>query len=346
MDGRPGPLADRYPGLIDAYGGTLPGIAAVTADQLVAAYRRWHVQIVERPGWRTRNTGRAFDPIGVVVHHDAMNDGVSTARGLDVIEGGRTDLAGPLSNVWHEDDGTAYLTAFGNANHGGRFAAEPVDRTRAGLAPRGDALALGLVDDGPIANGLYYGDEVHNAGDGRDPYEPGQMQTLTLSLAARCELHGWTGARVIAHREGTRRKIDPRGIDMAALRDAVDVCLFVGPDNAHPTQEGFMAALNEAEQRDLYVMVASMLKDNFAGGDLAWLAEGVREELQPVIERLAHLEANLDGFKSDAYANFLMIRDDVDDPLDVEALAARLADGLGAEVTKALGEALVRGGTT
>lgn len=217
-------------------GSSIPRIATVTADQLVAAYRRWHVPIVERPGWRTRSTGWPFDPIGVVVHHDAMNDRVSTERGLYVIEEGRPDLDGPLSANWHEDDGIVYLCSFGNANHGGRFAAEVVARTRAGLPPRGDALALGLSDDGPIANGLYYGLEVHNAGDGRDPYEPGQMQSLTLTLAALCDLHGWTGARVIGHREGTRRKIDPRGIDMAALREAVDVCLFVGPAVALPTK--------------------------------------------------------------------------------------------------------------
>jgi hypothetical protein len=207
----------------------------ITAQQLVDAYHRWNITFVERPGWRTRNTGRSFDPIGIVVHHDALNDQVSTERGLQIIEQGRPDLAGPLAANWHEDDGTLYLCSFGNSNHGGRFAANPVARTRAGLPPLGDAGALGLVDDGPVANGIYYGDEVHNAGDGRDPYEPGQMQTLTLSLAARCELHGWTGARVIGHREGTRRKIDPRGIDMTALRQAVDVCLYVGPDVATPT---------------------------------------------------------------------------------------------------------------
>jgi len=221
----------------------------LTRDEVVAAFDRWAVRYVERPGWATRSTGRGWDLRAIFVHHDANNDRVSTERGLQVIEQGRPDLAGPLANSWNEDDGVVYLTALGNTNNAGRIASQAFYRLSKGLAPTGDAGALGWPDDGPVGNTYGWAIEVHNAGDGRDPYEPGQMQSLVLECAAVCDAVGrkvtgrwdagpsvgWSGNRLWGHRQLTRRKIDPRGIDMAALADAVDVALYAGPAGARPT---------------------------------------------------------------------------------------------------------------
>lgn len=246
--------------------------AAPSIAAFLAALDKWHVRYVERPGWRTRNTGRSWAPEFLVVHHDASKDTVSTERGLALIEGGRPDLRGPLADEWQEDDGILYLTAWGNANHGGRMNAAVYDRLRRNLPPIGRlALVAGgpkaHPDDGPVANGLSWGTEVHNAGDGRDPYEPGQMQNLVLFHAAVCDLMGWDPhARILAHAEITARKPDP-SFDMGPFRDAVAVCLFVGPDGAKPTPT---APKPTAQEDDM----PTPLTEAVAAADLVgWLYE-------------------------------------------------------------------------
>jgi len=221
----------------------------LTAGEIVEAFDRWHVRHVARPGWATRHTRHSWDLRAIYLHHDANHDKVSTERGLAVIEEGRPDLAGPLSNSWNEDDGTVYLTALGNTNNAGRITQEAYDRITKGLPPRGDAGALRHRDSRIVGNTYGWAIEIHNAGDGRDPYEPGQMQSTVLECAAICDAVGrkvtgrwgagpsvgWGGNRVWAHRQLTPRKIDPLGIVIVSFAEAVDVALYVGPTGARPT---------------------------------------------------------------------------------------------------------------
>lgn len=124
--------------------------------------------------------------------------------------------------------------------------------------PALSAYQLGWLDDGPVGNIYTWAIEIHNAGDGRDPYEPGQMQNLVLMAAALCELTGMHPNRWWGHKNVTRRKPDPAGLDMQAFCEAVAVCLFVGPEGALPTptpEEEEMELEYVLEMHEFYLSV-------------------------------------------------------------------------------------------
>lgn len=164
--------------------------------------------------WRNRQRPGGFGPVGVIVHHTAGT------KSLNVIVNGRSDLPGPLANLHMPKDGTVNLVSDGRCNHAGTGAQKVLDRVRHDLAPLGTAAACGYID-GPVGNGLFYGIEAENLGDGRDPWPLEQVNSVAQACAALCRNHGWTENRVIGHLEWTRRKIDPRGFLMGALRHLV-----------------------------------------------------------------------------------------------------------------------------
>lgn len=209
--------------------------ANFTREQLLAAFDRWHVRYVEHGRWWERNTGYPWDFEFGLLHHDALNDQVSTQRGVDLMIKGRPDLKGPLSNGWQEDDGWLHLIALGNTNNCGRIADQAWRNILANKPPTTTAGAAGWPDSTRVGNTYTWAVEIHNAGDGRDPYEAGQMQNLVLMAAAICELTGMDPNRWYGHADVTKRKPDPRGLDRLKFIEAVKVCLFVGPDVAIPT---------------------------------------------------------------------------------------------------------------
>jgi hypothetical protein len=164
--------------------------------------------LVEIDGWQGRGTGRAFTPVGVLNHHDAMHDGVSWTRGVEVIRDGHSALSGPLANFWAEDDGRIALVADGNCNHAGYGSSKALARVKAGLPPLGDARDQAGYDNDVVGNTWFYGIEVHNAGVAGDPYESPQIGSLVRLNAALCDIHGWTGNRCWMHRQWTNRKPD------------------------------------------------------------------------------------------------------------------------------------------
>lgn len=176
-------------------------------DVAIALLRLHAVRVIERPAWRTRGRPYGFSPVGVMNHHDALNNAVTTDRGLAIIEGGRPDLPGPLANFWAEDDGTIYVVAGGNCNHAGMGSAVVLDRVKRDVPPGGDAAALGLSST-IVGNPWFFGIEVHNAGDGRDPYEGPQLDALLKLNASLCIAGGWSQNRCVHHREWTARKPD------------------------------------------------------------------------------------------------------------------------------------------
>lgn len=164
--------------------------------------------------WRARVRPGGFKPVGIVMHHTALTDSLNT------IVHGRSDLLGPLANFHVEKSGLINLVSAGRANHAGPGAQRVLDETRADIAPSATAIRRGLRDD-PIGNMFFYGFENENLGDGVDPWPPEQLDTMARAAAALCRHHGWTANRVISHAEWTRRKPDPRGVDMNVLRARV-----------------------------------------------------------------------------------------------------------------------------
>lgn len=140
-----------------------------------------------------------------MLHHTAGRD---NSAGMRLLRDGRTGVPGPLANVGVRKDGTLAVVTNTRANHAGRGSSYVLNETRRGIAPRADAAKRGLSNNAN-GNGYYYGFEIVNLGDGRDPYPQAQLNAVFDACAAICIEHGWTAARVIMHREWTSRKIDP-----------------------------------------------------------------------------------------------------------------------------------------
>jgi hypothetical protein len=76
------------------------------------------VKVAEQPGWRTRGHGDVGNIRGVMCHHTAgpLQGNMPSLR---VVTEGRSDLAGPLSQLCLGRDGTFFVVAAGRAFHAG-----------------------------------------------------------------------------------------------------------------------------------------------------------------------------------------------------------------------------------
>ncbi|WP_324290165.1 peptidoglycan-binding protein [Streptomyces antarcticus] len=192
------------------------------ADQFVKALIDEGVNVKEYKDWRSHNRNHkgAWGPVhGVVIHHTA---GTSS---LDLCYTGYDELPGPLCHTYLHKDGTAYMVGNGRANHAGTFAQNAVDAavSESATHPRPDATEP--VD----GNSRFYGIEIENRGDNKDPYPDVQYKAAVRWAAAICRFHGWTADSVIGHKEGTRRKIDPT-FDMGQFRKDVAAQLGQKPE--------------------------------------------------------------------------------------------------------------------
>lgn len=213
----------------------------LTADRLVQALKAEGVTVRERSGWRTHNRNHkgAWGPVnGITIHHTAGRDS------LALCWSGTDALPGPLCHTHLAKDGIATMVGHGRANHAGHFAQNAHDAVvkESATHPRPDAIEL--VD----GNRHYYGIEIENLGDGKDPYPTVQYQAAVRWAAAICRAHGWSANSVIGHKEGTRRKIDP-SFDMDTFRDAVDARLAHEPGWNPGDEEDPMAAFTK---QDIY----------------------------------------------------------------------------------------------
>jgi len=172
------------------------------------------VAVNEVDGWQDRRRAGTFTPEGVLWHHTASRNA------LTVIVNGRADLAGPLANIYLDRSGVARIVSGGKCNHAGKGSSSVLARIRRDEAPVEPAAKLGLVDD-TNGNPWFYGVEMENMGDGVDPWPTVQLDAAARIGAALCRYHGWSANRNAGHLEWTRRKVDPRGFPMSALRSLV-----------------------------------------------------------------------------------------------------------------------------
>ncbi|MEU6633822.1 peptidoglycan-binding protein [Streptomyces parvus] len=176
----------------------------LTANAFVAALRAEGLTVDGMSGWRTHNRDhiKAFGPVnGVVIHHTAGENS------KQLVHDGMTDLPGPLANSYLGKDGVVWMIGYGRANHAGTFAQNAFDAMVAESANHPAPDAAEPVD----ANSRTYGIEIENLGNGVDWYPQAQYDAAVKWAAAICRAHGWTENSVIGHKEGTRRKIDPKG---------------------------------------------------------------------------------------------------------------------------------------
>ncbi|MFI6057472.1 peptidoglycan-binding protein [Streptomyces sp. NPDC051286] len=202
----------------------------LSADALVRALRDEGVRVLEHGNWKTHNRNHKgpWGPVhGVMLHHTAGTDSLALCRT------GTPDLPGPLCIGLLAKDGTVHLVGYGRTNHAGNGSAAVLDAVRAEASmpvPGSDTV------DG---NARFYGFEIENLGNGRDPYPTAQLDAAERLSAALCRAHGWSAGSVIAHKEWTRRKIDP-SFSMASMRSRIAARLGTSPTApAAPAYETF-----------------------------------------------------------------------------------------------------------
>ncbi|MFD7897496.1 peptidoglycan-binding protein [Streptomyces sp. NPDC059743] len=195
------------------------------ADAFARALRGEGVVVSEHANWRThsRNHQGPWGPVhGVMLHHTAGTDSLRLCRD------GTAALPGPLCVGLIAKDGTVHLLGYGRTNHAGPGSAavlEAVRREKSSLPVPGPDTVDG--------NARFYGFEIENAGNGRDPYPSAQLAAVERLSAAVCRAHGWSAASVVGHKEWTRRKIDP-SFPMNGMRARIAARLGLGPASYEP----------------------------------------------------------------------------------------------------------------
>lgn len=144
-------------------------------------------------GAETRSTrSSGFDLNAIIWHHTATGPNWQDGHVAALLRDGRRDLAGPLSQVGVERDGTWVIVAMGRANHNG-------------YGTYGNN-SLGL--------------EFYNDGVG-EPWSKAQVDAGVIGIAAIKNHLKWD-VPLLGHKESDPgRKIDPNGLNMDGIRAQV-----------------------------------------------------------------------------------------------------------------------------
>jgi hypothetical protein len=190
-------------------------ISKAMSDRFVRGYKiEWD------NGWQDRRVPAAFNPKGLVLHHnDHDDDGVAdiTEGALDVLRYGNGVTPGPLAQFGLGRKGTIWVLAAGRANHAGY----------------GEWLDLPLHD-----NGAVWGIEAQN--DGEEAWPPVQIRAYICLAAALARATGFTHEYICSHKEWRKDwidlsdperqpKPDPHSIDMDWFREQVRNLLLNPP---------------------------------------------------------------------------------------------------------------------
>jgi len=159
---------------------------------------------------------------------------------------GRSDLAGPLCNITFGRDGTVYLVAAGVANHAGKGSAPGFPRDA------GNHYLIGIeMESSGVAPWDWTADQIRIA-----PYLGAALERAYLQgIPADMRLQ-------LGHKEySSEGKIDPAGWpgDMDGLRASINAVLAgsaaIAPESSTTKPEGFLMALTDAQQADLYARI-------------------------------------------------------------------------------------------
>lgn len=169
---------------------------------LADAFRAIGITVAEEPDWRTRGNrwrGKEGLPDGGVQHHTAPPVPFPVKK-----------LYEPkIKCNWNvKQDGTLHLVAAGACNFStGEGSGTVHEEVKQEMVPTGTAASRQLMDT-KGGNSFFLNNETDHPGDG-SPIPSPQYRTVVLAWVAVCDRLGWSPARVIAHGEWTRRKIDP-----------------------------------------------------------------------------------------------------------------------------------------
>ncbi|WP_183574489.1 N-acetylmuramoyl-L-alanine amidase [Mucilaginibacter sp. X5P1] len=164
------------------------------------------LKVALQPGWETRGHGDMGKVLGVLCHHTGTTNLTQNMPSLDVLINGRSDLAGPLSQLGLGRDGTYYVVAAGRCYHAG--------------AGKWQGITTG--------NTSFIGIEAENTGGRNDsPWPEVQMDAYQRGVAAILTHIGKGVEFCAGHKEyalPVGRKTDP-DFDMVVFRAAVSAIL-------------------------------------------------------------------------------------------------------------------------
>lgn len=174
--------------------------------------RAFGVTVKELPGWKNWGVGDFDDIQGVACHHTA---GANTSAQFIA----RNPMLGnQLSSQIHLGrDGVATMCGAGIAWHFGEAEKPSFPAVLRGYVQR---KSNGAWRSYTSANARMISIEAVNAGDGSQPWPQVQMDAYARICAAICWYLGLPVSRVLGHKEGTARKIDPN-FDMGKFRAQV-----------------------------------------------------------------------------------------------------------------------------
>lgn len=181
---------------------------AFALSWLADVLRAEGLKVVEQPGWKEAGRGDMGTVRGILCHHTA-GPLKGNAPSLKLIETGRKDLAGPLSQLVLGRDGTWYVVAAGRCNHAGAGAWQGVT----------------------AGNSSFIGIEAENAGTPADPWPAEQLVSYARGCAAILDHIGADAVMVAGHKEYALprgRKIDP-SFDMIEFREDVEALMARQP---------------------------------------------------------------------------------------------------------------------
>jgi hypothetical protein len=245
-------------------------------DDYIMWLRRFDVDLEIRSGWLKQSAGRGDwiggEPCGQVNHHFVNSYSSADAGLVSMLERGYSGGPSPyIVNEFLGRDGKLFLISSYPTGHPGKGSRAVLNRVMAGLAPQGDAAALGLPNDlpQPEAERRYYGVEVSNPGDGT-PLRPGQYETLVARNAALALALGISPNASIQHREHTDRKSDihPKAVNANELRSDVRKLILTTenlPAGIKPPvvveKEWFEMPLDTVAQNQLIKLFQDVLSD-------------------------------------------------------------------------------------
>lgn len=301
----------------------------LSASRIVAALKAEGVKVVEVDGWRTRNRNHkgAWGPVnGVMIHHTVTS---GTKASVDLCRDGHATLPGPLCLGVIAKDGTVHLVGNGRTNHAG---SGDGDVLKAVIAERATLPAPNENDtDG---NTHFYGFECVNLGDGKDPWAQAQLDAIKRASAALCRAHGWSARSVIAHKEWTNTKIDPRGFSMKDLRADIQQQLTGKPQKPQPQQEkDDDMALTDADLDKIARRVWALSGDDpLKGGTtkiskemLLWGMAGRLQRVETAVAaQAATIDKLVDAMTSDPAADLAALKAEIRQAIEGISATVRL----------------------
>jgi hypothetical protein len=177
---------------------------------LPAALAKFGLVVETVPGWETRGNV-SFNPKGSVNHHTA-GPASGVRPSLHVVTYGRSDLVGPLCNVFLDRNGVAVVVAAGRANHAGKGGYK-------GLA----------------GNSAVFGTEAESTGLGPNPWTPAQLEAYPKVVAAYHYLMGQKNASTNCNHKtwAPYRKVDCASLTDTWFVEKANELLLTGGDDMY-----------------------------------------------------------------------------------------------------------------